>query len=401
MTEVNSISRLLSSTRNILDNQKKLKKIRGENFNVFSILKMERKENATHSAFLGELLNPKGSHLMGSKFLELFVQTVNPELNFSPSNAKLQLEYHVGKKNVKKRTGGRIDIYLFDKSGQTISIENKIDAEDQEVQIERYVNHNKERNTVFYLTQYGEEASKESRGDLKDGIDYHCISYKHTIIEWLYECLKESAEQPILRESIKQYIILIKKITHTMSQDNQKKLTELMFNDYETAKFITDNFYDAKNRVTQSFRKSIIELLNKEIGAEYEITEGTSTDKVYSQVWINFKHVKNAKLYFGIESFSGRGNFDGDMFIGIAGGSRDGVKFEINGADNGFGTFWLSHRKIEPFKDCTMNLSNPDFLKKLYFNKEFKQDVVKFFVKQSLEYIEEYKEELKVKLELV
>lgn len=47
-------------------------KNKGELFNTFSILKMETAENKTHSNFIAELLNPKGSHLKGSIFLERF-----------------------------------------------------------------------------------------------------------------------------------------------------------------------------------------------------------------------------------------------------------------------------------------------------------------------------------------
>ena len=45
----------------------------GEKFNLFSILGMESLEVKTHSRFLAELLNNKGSHLRGSSFLELFI----------------------------------------------------------------------------------------------------------------------------------------------------------------------------------------------------------------------------------------------------------------------------------------------------------------------------------------
>lgn len=67
------IEKLLSDTSE--NRTKALEKLKesGENFNIFSILKMESKENDTHSAFLGELLNPNGSHLKEDLFLSAFV----------------------------------------------------------------------------------------------------------------------------------------------------------------------------------------------------------------------------------------------------------------------------------------------------------------------------------------
>ena len=72
--ELENIKTLLHNTSRIVKHQEEIKALRGENFNIFSILKMESKENATHSAFLGELLNPDGSHLLKNIFLKHFLR---------------------------------------------------------------------------------------------------------------------------------------------------------------------------------------------------------------------------------------------------------------------------------------------------------------------------------------
>ncbi|HEY9543015.1 PD-(D/E)XK nuclease family protein [Prevotella sp.] len=59
---------------------------RGETFNMFSILKMESNETATHSAFLAELLNPHGSHGCGSAFLSAFLRQVAQKADISLMN---------------------------------------------------------------------------------------------------------------------------------------------------------------------------------------------------------------------------------------------------------------------------------------------------------------------------
>ena len=120
-----NINTLLHSTQGVLEHQKEIAILKGENFNVFSILKMESKENGTHSAFLGELLNPKGSHNFGSTFLQLFLDKIKDE-TIGLDSAQVVLEYSIGTNNHITQTGGRVDIYIKDELNNTICIENKI-----------------------------------------------------------------------------------------------------------------------------------------------------------------------------------------------------------------------------------------------------------------------------------
>ena len=93
-----------------------------------------------------------------------------------------------------------------------IIIENKIYAIDQYHQLLRYNNYGKQRFPkgfkLIYLTLDGHEASKDSLGD--NEIDYHCISYKGHILNWLSKCVMLAYDKPLVRETISQYITLIK-----------------------------------------------------------------------------------------------------------------------------------------------------------------------------------------------
>ena len=116
-------------------------KITGENFNVFSVMSMESDERFTHSAIIGELLNPKGSHSQGSVFLKLFVEEISSlkEIeNFDFENAKVIIEEHIGLIDEKYSKGGFIDIVLKD-NNNVIVIENKIYAGYQKNQLVRYL----------------------------------------------------------------------------------------------------------------------------------------------------------------------------------------------------------------------------------------------------------------------
>ena len=87
---------LLKNTSVIIDHQRELDAIRGETFNVFSILKLEAKENWTHSALIAELLDPKGSHKMGDVFLKLFLTHIGFKPETTYENAQIIKEFHIG-----------------------------------------------------------------------------------------------------------------------------------------------------------------------------------------------------------------------------------------------------------------------------------------------------------------
>ncbi len=109
------IEHLLQNVKTLINTQKKNEKLRGESFNIFSILKLEHYEEQTHSAFIKELLNPKGSHLMENAFFKLFIKMLKnkgiPNIadHLSFPIKKVLTEKSIGK--VKNTEGGRIDIY--------------------------------------------------------------------------------------------------------------------------------------------------------------------------------------------------------------------------------------------------------------------------------------------------
>lgn len=290
-TQPETIKSILQSTRRLLKHQKEMIVLRGENFNLFSILGMESRENETHSAFIGELLDPKGSHLQGAVFLKMFLKEVSFNAEFDVETAHLILEKHVGSRNDENKSGGRIDIYLRDDNGNSISIENKIYAGDQYAQIERYVNHNREKNTVYYLTLHGNEASKGSSGELNAGEHYYTISYESNIIDWLQTCMKEAAGQPILRESIKQYIILLKKLTNQLADRNMEhEIINLIKNNYQEAKVIEANLRKVEISMAREFLIELKELLLIELGNDdWTIEVSESLENSYEGFWLRNK----------------------------------------------------------------------------------------------------------------
>ena len=195
----------------------------GGRFNIFSIAGVNHYEN-THSAILAELLNPKGSHGLKSKFLQSFIDRIElkDELkDIDCENANVKTEAPTD--------DGRIDILIRDNKGHTIIIENKIYARDQDKQLKRYNAHgikiSIDKYQILYLTLNGTEASVNSGQDIK----YQQVSYSSDIIAWLEDCVNLSSRFPLVRETINQYINHLKQLTNQdMSTKNKEEVVRIL-----------------------------------------------------------------------------------------------------------------------------------------------------------------------------
>jgi len=344
---------------------------------------MESKENSTHSAFLSELLNPEGSHQKGNTFLKLFLEVINVN-NLDASSAKVKVEHYIGERNDALRTGGRIDIFIKDKNGNSISIENKIYANDQFAQIQRYCNYNTGCNFVYYLTLWGHMPTGDSCGSLQPGKDFWVISYRKHIMNWLEKCHKESAGSPILRETIKQYILLIKKLTHSMDDPGELELFDLIINNYEEAAFHSANFSKAIARFNDRFRKEVMKSLKNELEADFDIALGSGTESAYSQIWIRLKGKESNKLFFGIQSFAAGNNEPFPLFIGIFKGL---YREEYAMLGDKRSNWWTAIHKYSQIDDITINFSDSEFLKRLSESNTFYKCVLDHIVTESIQYI--------------
>lgn len=388
------IEQLLKDVQQLFTHQKEMEKVRGEKFNVFSILKMENNENSTHSAFLAELLNPHGSHLKGGLFLSLFLKTlgnVGVSCPLDINSAKVTTEYHIGQRNDSNKIGGRIDVYIIDSKYQSISIENKIYAGDQNCQIERYCNHLKDKNKVIYLNLFGMEPSVESRGQLKAGEDYYVISYKKEIINWLEQCWKESHDSPILRETIKQYILLIRKLTLTMDTNNKIELHGLILDNIKSAELIIRNFDNAIVSLKDSIRNGLFNKLSERLKNDYDVSLGNGIMDKYSHIWIKLKGKEKDNIIFGIQSFALRKDdcFPNGLIIGMFAKKGDAKKFEDKNLGKIFSDYWIGEKYFNDYNNSKVDLQDYDLLQKLHKNHNgFKEEFLNSLLKQSIEYIE-------------
>ena len=222
---------LINKKYNLINSKK-------EDFNIFSILRNEYDEVNLHFKFIVELLKNKN---YGKKFIEIFLEKLEIQV-FNYENVYVFSEYSKG-------INGRIDILLEFSKGKekkVIIIENKIYAEDQIGQLNRYYysminkNYSSDELEIVYLTLDGSEPDEEStKGLSKEAKEkIVIISYKENIIGWIDNCIKEVAEVPIMRETLIQYKSLLKKITGKEDKKMIKEIEKLVLSNNEYLKMI-------------------------------------------------------------------------------------------------------------------------------------------------------------------
>lgn len=228
---------------------------RREPFNLFSVLRKPSDEEHLHSKFLAALLNWKSPEDGVRENLYDFVEQVvapaveaereAPETSEqqadhrepegsrdkapplrAPAESPDRSEAEVGESDAHRafrraefsfsldgarveREKHHIDLLIKNAAGQAIVIENKIWAADQWQQLQGYFQRVVEwglEPTLVYLTPYGHEPSDHSRG----GHEVVLLSYKWHLIPWLRRCQERACDEPALRESVAQYIALIR-----------------------------------------------------------------------------------------------------------------------------------------------------------------------------------------------
>ncbi|ROI10774.1 hypothetical protein EGI11_02465 [Chryseobacterium sp. H3056] len=333
---INEVSR-------ILEMYNKHRRLSGEDFNIFSIMSMESDEVFTHSAFLAELLNPKGSHGLESKPLQLFIeQFLDPGFKMNLNHAICKKEDHIGFTNVDKTEGGRVDILVKDSDGNVIIIENKIYAAEQLNQLARYKNQYPKAE-LFYLTLDGKESAQNVAADDAPQI-YRNLSYKENIIPWISNCAELAYNKPMLREVLNQYIFLLKKLTNqTTNVEMADQIAEIITDNFPASLEIYRNFEDVVNKLKGQLLNDLSKILNEKYPS---LNVSMSEYRTIAAVCINGFET-DVTLYFWIKSQK-------QPVVSVVGESVKTIGGKLAGFKEGVGSYWkllpvLNEEKL--FKD--------------------------------------------------
>ena len=382
------LEKLLNDSREIVETHLKEKKEKGEDFNVFSILGMETNETKTHSAMLVALLDPKGNHYYDVQFLKLFLDEIGYKeyLNKDLALVKVKAEHYLGKISEDYTSGGFIDVLITFPSGKAIAIENKINAGDQKNQMYRYSLFKGKDCKLYYLNETGKPPTKDSLLTLTDR-DYQIIAYNNHILKWLEQCFLVVKPGSIVGNAIKQYQILIKNLTNSMEKELENNLNELIVKNLAEAKYVHSYYEKAVDSIREKLRSAVCNKINTLELSTYAYL-GKGVTNVYSQIWLSSDALHKNNVQFGIESFSGKGNNNGRIFIGILDQKNNYVT--LRDGDYRLSSYWPLVSDIKTPSNNPLNLNSTKTLEKLSTDSDYFNELVNSISNQIKDFVNTY-----------
>jgi len=281
---MNNLGVLLENIEQIKQKHDAINQREAKGFNVFSLLLKAGDEVNLHTKFLYALLNPKGSHHQGTLFLDLFLKELKLEAVSSNLHAFREKYY--------------IDI-LLKSSTNAILIENKIYTHDHSSQLSRYVKtmrregYKKKQISLIYLTLFGHAPTEK-----KMQKTVIIMSYRNNIVNWLHSCISATENIPILRETLNQYLNLVKELTHQSTEkgfmlDTKKIL--LKENNLQKVIALEEAVVEAKIEVQLDFWHTLLaKLIPHYAFSFYNLNKDSS---LRHSVRRYYKLQKNAKDY--------------------------------------------------------------------------------------------------------
>ena len=180
---------------------------RVEPFNLFTVLRKPSDEEHLHSRFLHALLDHRDAETGQRDNAADFLADVLDLPDFGTDDVRVD------------RESNGIDL-LVANHREAVVIENKIYAADQPEQLQRYFRTLVEDESydasavhLCYLTLDGAQPEPHSIGTL--GHRLKRVSYRDQLVPWLRRCQRRAFDEPPLRESIAQYLRLVRRLTGT------------------------------------------------------------------------------------------------------------------------------------------------------------------------------------------
>lgn len=298
MNEFLAVENLLNQASLVVRNHEKNLRISGNGFSFIHALDLESDEARFHTRLIGYLLNPKAGHFQGDKFLKLFFEAIG--IKEDTDGFKVEMEKHVGKLDWENVEGGRIDLlisYPTKKIGYAVEL--KIFALEQKKQLKRYANFlsknfPSKESKVYFLTLEGNESDFHKSFD-----NYEKISFREHIHKWIESCRLASIDQPVIRETLTQYIANIKRLTNQNPDDqmNDEIIDLITKNDtnFKAFEALTSTKNQLYNKFGDALVNSIMELTD--LGKSFDISFNNQTiPNPNAQISFFFKESKNLRV---------------------------------------------------------------------------------------------------------
>lgn len=191
-----------------------------DEYNIFEVLGVEYKE-VIMCRFIGNLLEPKGKHGLGTEPLRLFIRNVLHDEDFGGNLEEAVITLEDSTDN-----GRRVDIVIYLKD-KIYPIEVKIWAGDQNEQLKDYYKFyfgDSKDAQIYYLTPNKHSPSDKSKGEGEDGLKDEQIvriSFTKDIKNWLTEVCKIESTSESIKSVIRNFMEVIEKMGNDSEELNE------------------------------------------------------------------------------------------------------------------------------------------------------------------------------------
>ncbi len=204
-----SFAQLRSAVTSLQAMADEVARVQAPRFNIFRLLGAEADEDCTHTPFLADLFNPKGSHAQGTLFLRELFKHCSTKAGFPMPEGDIDsATWFV--ESQKATPFGILDLVVTSPALRyLLVIENKVYAWEQSQQLSRYYQwmetrkHLYDKRALLFLTPEGAEPTSAG------GYVCFCLSYKDGISAILQRALSQTQASSV-RETILQYLAIIR-----------------------------------------------------------------------------------------------------------------------------------------------------------------------------------------------
>jgi hypothetical protein len=178
----------------------------------FNILRMFEPDENKISDILADLLDPRGTHGQGDRFLRVLLEQLQPDL-VSRLKSVPRVQREAPTFGILKYQR-RIDILIY--GDVLVAVENKVDSLEQFEQVKDYLEHLRKRSGftpafLIYLTPNGRRPDSLSPQELEEHLTagrLHLWSYAKQLRTWLEACGAECKADKV-RHFLADFIVYI------------------------------------------------------------------------------------------------------------------------------------------------------------------------------------------------
>ena len=212
------------------------------------------------------------------------------------------------------------------------------------------------------------------------------INFSYTFLGYFLLC---NGIVPITLVVTLQFIKLIQNGFFMIDDEYKEKLIDSILSNYEIVEKLMLNADEARKKVCMGVFKATFLRIEKELSSsqDLEVIEGNDVDHKYSQIWIKPLKQEDRKLWFVLESFSGKGHLNGNMFIGIFNPAPHDSAYRLHPNKTSISNWIINKRDFSKVNGYSVNLMDAQTIQKIYTDERFKNEFIDHIVKETVTFI--------------